>query len=397
MKRFLSLLLAAVLAAMCLTGCSFGKKSESTKAGLYYRASGIGPDEVLLTVDGWDVTADRYFYWLTSTCDYISSYYEKAGKTVDWSENHNGQSLAQYAQQQALSNTALYAEIESWAKKYGCEVTQDDLNGISTEWDTKAQEYGGEEPYLAKLAYMGIDKATAQLISADFYLYNHLYEKFCDKDSELYPNQADLDSYAKENSFLTVDDILISTADVTAGDTAALAKKKQQAQVLLSTISASSSPLTTFADLADQYSQESSRSDYPDGFTFAPGTGVMPDAFEKAALALKENGISGVVETDKGYYIILRKQLDMDTVGSNYFDHELQTAAQNAKIDYSDSYQKIDVADFYEKLTEARSKLENPAPVADSSASGGDTSAQTALPGAAGDAGGLPSAASSAG
>ena len=68
MKRVFALLLAAALCAGLLAGC--GKAKEGTvKSGLFYDASGISPDTVLLTVDGRDVTADRYFYWLTDACD----------------------------------------------------------------------------------------------------------------------------------------------------------------------------------------------------------------------------------------------------------------------------------------------------------------------------------------
>ena len=68
MKRAFALLLAAAVCAVVLSGC--GKTKEGTvKSGLYYDASGISPDAVLLTVDGRDVTAGRYFYWLTDACD----------------------------------------------------------------------------------------------------------------------------------------------------------------------------------------------------------------------------------------------------------------------------------------------------------------------------------------
>jgi hypothetical protein len=380
----LSLCLALILGALCLTGCA--GKTGKTKAGLYYEASGISPDAVLMTVDGWDVPAERYFYWLTYNCDYIDNYYQQAGRSVDWSENHNGQTLGQYAMAQALSTTALYAEIESWAKQYGCEVTSDDLDGIDAEWETMAEKYGGEDAYLSELAYMGIDKATAQLMSADYYLYSHLYDLYCKEGSKLHPDQADLDRYAQDQGFLTVDDILVSTSGVADGDTAAMQEKRERADMILSKLNGSSDPLEYFSTLAGTYSDADNRDDYPDGFTFAPGTGVMPDAFESAAQTLEENKWSGVVETDQGFYIILRKPLDEKSVSSDYFDHLLQSAADSAKIQYSDAYATIDTADFYGKLTTARTGLDAGAassgasafealPAADPAASGGASSA----------------------
>ena len=312
---------------------------------------------MLLTVDGWDVTADRFFYWLTTTCDYIQSYYAGVGSQVDWSEMSGGQSLSDYAMEQALQTTELYAIVESWAKQYGCELTDDDRTGISTEWDAQVQQAGSEAAYLKQLANMGLDKTTAQLFSADYYLYSHLYDVYNTEGSKLHPAQTDLDTYAQEQGFLTVDDILISTADVADGDADGLAAKRDRAQMVLGKLNASKDPLNDFTELANTYSDEAERDDYPDGFTFAPGSGVMDAAFETAAKALQENQWSDLVQTDQGFYIILRKPLDSKTVSADYFDHLLQEAADNAKVEFSDKYKSIQPSDFYQKLTEARTRL----------------------------------------
>lgn len=356
MKRIFAWILTAAALLGCLTGCG-SSKAGTTKSGLYYEASGISPDAVLLTVDGWDVTADRFFYWLTTTCDYIQSYYAGVGSQVDWSEMSGGQSLSDYAMEQALQTTELYAIVESWAKQYGCELTDDDLAGIDTEWNSQVQQAGSEDAYLKQLANMGLNKTTAQLFSADYYLYSHLYDVYNTAGSKLHPAQTDLDTYAQEQGFLTVDDILISTGDVADGDADGLAAKRDRAQMVLGKLNASKDPLNDFAELANTYSDEAGRDDYPDGFTFAPGGGVMDAAFETAAKALQENQWSDLVQTDQGFYIILRKPLDSETVFADYFDHLLQEAADNAKVEFSDEYKSIQPADFYQKLTEARTRL----------------------------------------
>jgi hypothetical protein len=372
-RRIGCLALTAALLAVSLTGCG---KSGETKAGLYYDTTGISPDAVLLSVDGWDVTAQRYLYWLTYNCDYISGYYQQAGKTVDWGESHNGQTLAEYVMQQALNTSALYAEIESWAKQYGCEISEEDLSGIENEWEAACQQAGGEDAYLAQLAYMGIDKGTAELTSADYYLYDHLYELYNDESSELHPTQAALDQYTQEQGFLTVDEIWVSTADVADGDTTAMQEKRERAEMILGKLNGSSDPMEYFETLAGTYTDETNRDDYPNGFTFAPGSGVMPEAFETAAKALAENTWSDVIETEQGFYIILRKPLDTDTVSSDYFDKLLKDAANSAEITYSDAYQTLDVADFYQKLTDARTDMKVGPPT------GGSSAFSAALPGA---------------
>ena len=71
MKRCIAFCLA-LGAAISLTACGGG----DTEGGLLCEASGIRPDTVLLSVDGRDVSAQRYLYWLAYACDYIADYYD---------------------------------------------------------------------------------------------------------------------------------------------------------------------------------------------------------------------------------------------------------------------------------------------------------------------------------
>ena len=373
MKRAIVLLLAAAVCAVVLSGC--GKTKEgAVKSGLYYDASGISPDAVLLTVDGRDVTAGRYFYWLTDACDSMNSFYTEQGKELDWNTELSGEKLGDYVKKQALTTSVLYAVIESWAEKYGCTVTDEDRSGINTEWETKAKQYGGEEAYLAVLANLGLDQASAEQLSEDYYLYKHLYGVYSDTSGKLHPDDATLNAYASDNSYLTVDEILISTSGVAKDDTAALKEKRERAEMILSKLSASSNPLEYFTTLAGTYSDDN-RDDYPSGFTFSAGSGTMSDAFEAAAKSLEENKWSGIVESDEGFYIILRKPLDMDTVSADYFDHLLRSAADSAKIEYADAYDSITAVDFYDGLTQAREKLNSGTAAGSADGSGSDSDA----------------------
>ena len=151
MKRCIAFCLA-LGAALSLTACGGG----DTEGGLLCEASGIRPDTVLLSVDGRDVSAQRYLYWLAYACDYIADYYD-SGEGIQWGGTVSGQSLEDYAKDQALQNAALYATVETWAEDYGCTLTDEDRTAMDREWAARAAQYGGEEAYLAVLARMGLD------------------------------------------------------------------------------------------------------------------------------------------------------------------------------------------------------------------------------------------------
>ena len=344
MKRRAAVLLALVMTL--LTACG-GAKTEERKQGVFYDATGLSPDAMLLTVDRRDVTAERYFYWLAYTCDYISDTYEDIGAAVKWEETLSGETLGDYARQQALDNTVLYATVENWAEQYGCQLTEEDQGAIDAEWAARVQEHGSEEAYLAVLAAAGLDKAGAQLLAADRYLYLHLYDLYCTPGSALYPAAEVVEEHAAQQGYLTVDHIFLSAADE-----AAMPACRTKAEEVLARAKAGSD----FAVLAEQYSEDD-RTDYPDGYTFLPGTGVHSDAFEAAAKALGENQLSGVVDADSGCYLILRKPLDLEAVSGSYFESLLQAAADRADITYSDEWEDLTVSGFYDGLTAARKAL----------------------------------------
>lgn len=353
MKRRLTALLLTLLVLSLTTACGFGEDSQR-KDGLFYEATGISPDEEILTVDGRGVPAWRYLYWLTYTCDFIRDSYESTGQTLDWSEPLTGGTLADYAKQQALSSAALYATVENWAETYEISLTEEDQEALETDWEEKAASYGGEEAYLGVLTNLGLARADAQALSADYYLYEALYELSRTEGSELYADDGELDAFAEEKGYLCVDSILISTADVAQGDTEGLAQRRERAESVFSQLNASEDPATAFATLAETYSDAGDRETYPNGRTFLPGSGVLPAQAEAAAAELEEGQWSGIVETDNGFYILLRKSVDREAIAGDYFDSQLQEAADQAEIRLTEAYDSIGTGEFYERLTIAR-------------------------------------------
>ena len=351
MKRPIAFSLA-LAAALTLSACGGGDGEE----GLFYQASGIREEAVLLSVDGRDVTARRYLYWLACACDYIADYYD-SGDGIQWADTVDGQSLEDYARDQALENAALYATVENWAEDYGCTLTDEDRDAMDREWAARAAQYGGEDAYLAELERMGLDRTEAEAISADSYLYRHLYDLYCTAGSALAPAERDLETFAREQGYLTVDHIWISTAAADPADAEAVAACRARAEEAFAKLNGSADPVNDFAVLAETYSDEPNRDQHPDGYTFTAGDGTLPAACEEAAMVLEEGQFSGVVEAEDGFYLLLRKPVDLDAVAPDYFDALLQAAADSAEISTTRAYDTLDVSSFYAALTEARAEL----------------------------------------
>lgn len=346
--------LAAVLAACAvLSGC--GQKQETVKpTGLYYQASGIAPGTVLLSVDGWDVPAERYFYWLTVDCDYISKQYASSGRDPDWTSDADGQTLDDYVKQQALDTTVLYAVLESWADKYDCALTAQDLTDIDTDWNEQAKANGGEEAYLAMLSDLGLDKTAAQLFSADYYLYGHLRELSRTAGSDLAPADGELTSYAQQSGAETVEAVSFPDA--------------QKAQAVLDALG--KDPAGDLSALA----KDNGGTDQT--VTFTTGDGTLPEAVETAAAALEESAFSAPVEADSDTWLVRRLPLDQDALADLWFDAKLQTAADAAEIKLTDAYAGFTAASYYEKLTAARqSASSGKASASDGAASSGQAAA----------------------
>ena len=76
MKRFAAMLVVSVLMVLWIASgdrMSAGQRTD----GLYYEVTGIHPDAVLMRINGEDISAEEYLYWLAYDCEYLTSYVPK--------------------------------------------------------------------------------------------------------------------------------------------------------------------------------------------------------------------------------------------------------------------------------------------------------------------------------
>jgi parvulin-like peptidyl-prolyl isomerase len=105
-------------------------------------------------------------------------------------------------------------------------------------------------------------------------------------------------------------------------DAETVAKAKQTADELLAQLQNVEDP-TKRAELFDQlmfeYNEDPGLAVFPQGYTFT--NGEMYPVFEEAVFALEDYEISGIVESQAGYHILLR----LPTTRNSVIDYDYQT------------------------------------------------------------------------
>lgn len=343
MRRIIT---AALACALLLTLAACGGKGTPPGDDLLSRASGTPSDEPGLTVDGREVEAWRYLYWLAYTCDSIQTAYDDAGTELDWDAAFGEGTLADYAAEQALADTVLYAVVENMAEDQDCALTEEDRAAMEADWTAAAEAAGGEDAYLTDLGRLGLDRTRAETLAATAYLYDRLRQSAGDPESGAYPTAEDLAAFGAESGYLTLDFIRVD-----AGDDAEAARAR--AGEAFSKLNGSAAPENDFAVLAATYSDDPDRDQYPHGRTFRAGEGTLPAAAEEAALDLEEGQWSGIVEADGSFYILLRLPLDASATAAEWFDWRLQSAAEAAEVKWTSTLEDLDAGEFWSALMDA--------------------------------------------
>lgn len=292
--------------------------------------AGIDPDTVLFTVDGIDVTADFYLYWLAYDCYSIDlNYQNMMGTGLDFDEvTPEGMTAGEYLKEDARRAAVTYLMIEREAKNNNAELTEEQ----KAQWEQEKAafiESVGQEAYEQLLQERGISEETFDRVGV---MTNYLYENvkqvlvppLTEEEADKYRAEQNLYG-AKHILLLSADEsadgsVILSTGDVpknedgsdftgTAEEYNAAAKAKLED--ILAQVKAASDPAAKFDELMHQYSQDTGLESNPDGYTFTPESSFV-DEFKDAVYDLEPGEISDVVESSFGYHILLRTVPDVN-------------------------------------------------------------------------------------
>ena len=332
------------------------------------------PAEVVMIVDGKDITWGEYFSWLYMSAMQTEQYFVSMGNygvPLKWSDavGEDGSTYADAAIAGGENTLRQLMTILGYAESQGVVASQETLDAIQAQRDSDKKatvgEEGTEEDFAAYLHSLYRSEEAYQRATTANYLnlqnYTETYGAAAEKVSE---EQAL--SYLKEQGYLRANHILLSTMDLQTGealDEATVAEKEALAQKLVTELQAIQDPeelVERFRELKEEYCEDSGKTAYPDGYVFLPGE--MLTEFEDGVTALADYGLSQPVKTSYGYHIILRLPLSADAVvsydntgaavtGRSLFasyDYAagLDAYLENLSVEYVDGFQAPDLSKY---------------------------------------------------
>lgn len=365
MKKLIRRALGAVLSLAMMVGLLSGCSSyDPVKDVMGYKGS-----TVLFTVDGRNVTASDYFFWLAKGIDQYAPYFSAMGGEVNWDQDMGGQTMGDAMKEQAKSTAMLYNIVLAKAQAGGYNFTSEDKKAYEEDLAKAKEQVGGDEAYEKSLKSMCVNDDDFLEMSTVGVVYDHMMEGMCREGGEYAPTAEELTQYAADNDLLCAKHILLMTKDpATNADLTEeqKAEKKAKAEDLLGQLQAIKDPAeleAKFDELMKANSEDTGLEVKPDGYVFTAGD--MVEEFEKGTRALKPGQISGVVESSFGYHIILRldpaKSVALQDEWANGKMNELQSQwMEEAEVVTTEAYDTLSVGDFYEKLTAYRETLNAP-------------------------------------
>ena len=366
-KKLLCAGLSGALLIGAMAGCSTADPQPTPAADdIAYQATGLARDTVLFTVDGRDVTADQYLYWLLTSISEAKS----AGYLADdeaWEETIEDQPTNDYLKNKALEISKLYAVVANHAEEQGANVTEEQRAEAEEQLAQVGAMY---EQYYGLTTQEWLDQ---QCISREGYLsLNDAYyqvqnlQTSMEETGELTPTDEDIQNMIDAEGIYNCKHILIAFpahddgSDVTDEEKAAT---KAEADALYQEITAAADPIAAFDAAMNEKSddgrdQTSGELLKPEGYTFLAsgalldGSSSLMSEFVTAGTALAVDEISAPVATDYGYHILLRQNADNEDTRAAYSNYAMNQMLDqwtaDAKVETTDAYDKLDPKAFYD-------------------------------------------------
>lgn len=314
MKKIFTLILCLMM-TVSLIGCSSEKKAVAI-------------------VNGQDITLGNYEKLLYLNKSSMESYY---GSDIWAQEIEDGKTyedmLREMVLETMIGSEVIYQQAEKDKVAPTDKQVQEQIDSFneSIKNDTDSQE---------EFKKNGIDEEFLKYQFARDLANTNLQAKF-EEDTKI--SEDEMKKYYEENKddfytdTVTASHILIKTTDDNGKELSDDKKKeaKKTAEEALAKVKSGED----FAEVAKEYSQDSSASNGGELGTF--GRGKMVTEFEDAAFAMKSGEISDIVETEYGYHIIkVTDRVDKQETYDEVKDEIKSTLASEKYTEYVEKLKK---------------------------------------------------------
>lgn len=387
MKRNIRLLSAALATALAVTlaGCSMPQAAESLPSfipdDVIKETAGIPRDTVLFKVNGADVKAEDYLYWVVYGADSMSQYGD-----IDWTMDlGDGTTMTEYLKKNAMQTAKLYKVVENKATELGYSMSDTDKKDYNDEISSMKSQLKQQVSSLGMdltedgafqywLAIIGLSKEGFARVNQASYLYNDLTQGIFGKDGSQAPTDEDFNTWLDQNGTMRVKHILVkAVADQSTSDDG-MATALEKATQIRAELSAAGDTEEKFDELmkADSDDVDSSGAlNSPDGYTFGPDDSLTQE-FKDASAALEIGQISEPVAVNNassggysGYHIIMRLSADTDETRDSYakdlMNKQVDSWMDETQVQTTDAYDNLDIQAFYTALTQLRTKMQDEA------------------------------------
>ena len=368
--KLIALVLCISMMMCIFTGCDtsvedvIGEYSETEenardfeKARATYAA-----DEVVMTIDGEDITWDEFFNWI---CFALANYESTYGPVTDFSIATAVGNMSDTIVDEASYYILMYRAVEKKANELGVELAADIDKQMAEDWEEGIASFDNDEEALMDFItqFYGskeLYEFTAKMDSLSPDLFEHFFGAGGEK---LTSQQLEEGS----EGYMMAKHILIQTTDDATGlvlEEDAMKAAQEKIESIYAQLEAYEGDDLEgyFDELIKQYSEDEGSLTYPDGYLFQEGN--MVNEFYNAAKSVEEGQFSEIVESQYGYHIVMRLPVDLDAtpiglmsfgysgslryfIAQNLFSEESRSWMEELDVETLEAYEKIDLTQVF--------------------------------------------------
>lgn len=342
MKKYTALILALMMVFTCLAAC--GGSGDD------------GKSEVVMSIEGYDVTFDEFMYYLQSSEKNLMNYYGVAdGSGIEWDQTctyDKSVTNAEWCVNEALYTAAQGCFIQKKAAELDAGLTdeqnKDVEDGIQEYIDSYKDAKDPKAAFEKDLSASGLTIDTLKKISVLNREISNLFVKMYGENGENLAEDV-FNEFVEKYGYMTSAHILFQfTASTKNADGTVTTDNRSAAEIErgkaklesyveeLRAISDDNERKTKFLELMQSESEDPGKVNYPNGYCFTEGT--MVEVYTETTKALKNYEVSDVVESNYGYHIIMRlptavTDIDMRSTDGSSLGQTASSYAFNKEID----------------------------------------------------------------